>query len=207
MGQGRHFLGVRPRRQREGKACRFLQRQVARRPRVGVAEAGQEIDVGRPRPDAVDGRKGCVRVLGGERGKRGERQFAAIDGAGDRLQGADFRRRKPEPCQPRRADAQDGCRIERVKSRREPPPDGIGAGGRKLLRHNDRGKAGEAVGPAAQRRSSGRGDERDESRIGRAKRGESSVEFGFSVDAGVRHWFGLRLDHGKGERRAYLSTR
>jgi hypothetical protein len=33
-----HLLGSRPRRQRKGKPSRFLQRQIARRPRIGVTE-------------------------------------------------------------------------------------------------------------------------------------------------------------------------
>src|SRR5882672_11173387 len=47
----RERLGVRPLTQAESDAGGFLNRQIASRERIGMAEAEQQIDVGGPRPD------------------------------------------------------------------------------------------------------------------------------------------------------------
>jgi len=103
----------------------------------------------------VDRGERRVRVLGGKFAERGERKVAAGDGAGDGLERADFWRRQAKPRQPRRTGADDGGGIERIESRCEPAPDGVGAGRRKLLRDDDRSKAGKSIGPPAQRRPAG----------------------------------------------------
>ena len=41
FGERHHVLGARPHAQAEGKPRRFLQREIARRPGIGMAEAGQ----------------------------------------------------------------------------------------------------------------------------------------------------------------------
>ena len=122
--------------------------------------------------------QGSVGGLGSEIGQHGERQFAALDRAGDRLQRADFWRRQTEPRQPRRPGAEQGAVFERIERGGKPSPDRTRARGRKLLRHNDGGKPGETVRPPSQRRASGRGHERAEARIGPAQRGEAGVEIG-----------------------------
>src|SRR6202034_2804841 len=50
-----------------------------------------------------------------------ERKLLAGHGAGNCLERADFRRRKPEPLQPFRAGAQDGCGVERIEGGSKPP--------------------------------------------------------------------------------------
>jgi hypothetical protein len=164
-----------------------LQRQIAGRPGVGVAKTGQKINICSPGADAVDGGERRVRILGGKLAQRGKRQVAAFNSAGNLLQRADFGGGQSKPRQARRARAQDGRRIERIESRDEPPPNGIGARGRKLLGHNDCGKAGESIGPPAQRWPSRFGHQRDEPRIGISKRDKSSVEIGFGMNMGLCH--------------------
>ena len=146
-----------------------------------------------------------VRLVGGELAERGECEIAVRDGAGDRLERADFRRRQPEPRQPRRTGAQDRGGIERIEGGREPSPDGVGARGRKLLRHDDGGKTGETILPPSQRRPSGFGDQRDKPRIGFAKRGKRGVEIGFGMDMGVHRACPVVRGHcAKFAPRAYL---
>ena len=142
--------------------CGFLQSEIASGPGIGVAEAEQQIAVGRPRADPVDGGERRVRVLGGKFAERRERQLAARDGAGDFLERADFRRRQSEPRQPRRTRPHDGRRRERIECGGEPRPDRVGARGRQLLRHDRGGKPGEAVRPPPQRRPPGCRHEREE---------------------------------------------
>jgi hypothetical protein len=140
-----------------------------------MTKAGQQINVRGPRADAVHGGECCVRVLGGELSERGERKLTAFDGAGDFLQRADFRCGQPKPRQPRRAGAQDRRRIERLESRLEPSPNGAGARGRKLLRHDDGGEPGETIRPPTQRRPSSLRYERGETRFDFAERGKGGV--------------------------------
>src|SRR5579864_6797530 len=100
-----------------------------------MAEAGEEIDVGGPRADAVHRGKRSVRGVGGKLGEARELKLAALDGAGDRLERADLGRGKAEPREASRPGAQDRLRLERVERRFEASPDRIGARGRQLLRH------------------------------------------------------------------------
>ena len=65
-----------------------------------MAETGQQINVGGPWPDAVNGGERRVRGLGVDVAERRQRQIAAGDGAGDFLQRADFRSRQTDPRQP-----------------------------------------------------------------------------------------------------------
>jgi hypothetical protein len=153
-----------------------------------VAKARQQINVGGPGPDAVDGGQRRVRVVGSAFGKRGEREVAAAHRTGDGLERADFRRRQPDPGEPRAARAQDRCRVEGIERSFQPSPDGAGARGRKLLRYDDRGKASEAVGPPAERRPPGGGDQADEPGIDFSERGKTGVEIGLGMDMGWRHW-------------------
>ncbi len=118
----------------------------------------------------------------------GERKLAVLDGAGDRLERADFGPGQAKPRQSRRPGAQDGRGLERIERGGEPSPDRIRARGRKLLRHDDGGKTGETI---RRRRSGGRpasansAMNRGSAFPQRRKRG---VEIGFGMDMGVlRH--------------------
>jgi len=135
----------------------------------------------------MNGGQPGVRRIGWKVGQRCQRELAAQHGASDFFQRADFGRGQPEPRQPRCAGAQDDRRRERIEGLGEPSPDRRGAGGRKLLRHDDGGQAGEAIGPPPQRRSSSRRHQRGEPWIGAAERGESNVEIGVGMDVGLRH--------------------
>ena len=65
-----------------------------------MAEAGKQINVGGPWPDAVNGGEGRVRGFGVDVAERRQRKLAADDGAGDFLQRADFRSRQTDARQP-----------------------------------------------------------------------------------------------------------
>ncbi len=155
-----------------------------------MAEAGEEIDVGGPRADAVHGGKHSVGGVGGKLGEARELKLAALDGAGDRLEGTDLGRGEAEPRQASRPGAQDGLRLERVERRFEASPDRVGARGRQLLRHDDGGKPREAVRPPSQRRPPCRGQDCDEPWIGQAQRRKAGVEIGIGMNVGL-HFVGL----------------
>src|SRR6266481_1834647 len=94
------FFRVRPLRKRKGKPRAFLKGKIAGRPGIRMSEAEQEIDIGRPRADAVDGAERPMCII-----RRHIRQGLAIqhtagDGAGDLLESADFGPRQPKPAQP-----------------------------------------------------------------------------------------------------------
>ena len=133
-----------------------------------------------------------------------ERKLLAGHGAGNCLERADFRRRKPEPLQPFRAGAQDGCGVERIEGGSKPLPDCVGARRRKLLCHNDGGKSGETVRPPPQRRPPGFGDERGETRLGFAEGGQRRVKIGFGVDVGRHGRVRLGGRYANDAPRAYL---
>src|SRR5262249_47259350 len=65
LGHFRQDLGIRPLAQTEGNPCRFLNREVARGKRIGMAETEQQINIGGPRADPMqrsECRMGLVRV-------------------------------------------------------------------------------------------------------------------------------------------------
>ena len=57
-----------------------------------MAEAEQQIDVGRPRPNAVDRGQGAVCVVGRHVNEGGKIEFIARDRTGNGLEGTNFRR-------------------------------------------------------------------------------------------------------------------
>ena len=146
-----------------------------------MAQAGQQVNVGRPWADAVNGGQRRMRVVGGELADPGQRQLAPHHGARDRLEGPDFRRRQAEPGQPLRPCPHDRRGFERLERGREPPPDRTGAGGRKLLRHDGRGQAGKTLGAPPQRRPARDRDKVLEPRLGLAERQERYVEIAFAA--------------------------
>lgn len=159
-----------------------------------MAETRQQVNIGGPRPDAVDRGQCGVSIFGSKFAERLKRKLTALDRAGDFLQRADLGRRQSEPRQARRPRAQDRGRIERIKCRSEPAPDRTGACRRKLLRDDDGGQSGEAVRPPPQQRPSGFGRQVGKARINGSERGERRVEIGFGVDVGAlrSHSFNVR---------------
>ena len=77
-----------------------LEREVAGRPCVGMAEAEQEIDVGRPGPDPVQGGQPRAGLLSLHRADGGEIDLAPGDGFADRLHRPYLGLRQPQPGQP-----------------------------------------------------------------------------------------------------------
>ncbi len=183
IGEGSGFLEAGPRRQGEGEPRRLLQGEIAGRPGVGMSEAEQQVDIGRPRADAVDGAQCCMSRLGRQAGKRVAVEPARGDRLGDLLERADLRRGKAEPGEPARPRPDQGLGREGVIGRRQPPPDRIRARGGKLLRHHDASKPGKAAGPAAQRQPARHRRHRFEARVGGEQRGQSGFDVGFGVDA------------------------
>ena len=59
-----HLLHRRPRFQAEADPHRFLHSEIASRPRIAVTEAEQQINVGGPRPDAMQLRERRMRSVG-----------------------------------------------------------------------------------------------------------------------------------------------
>src|ERR1700731_4392003 len=88
IGKGDGFLGIGPDGQSEGEPRRLLQGEIAGRPGIGMAEAEQQVDVRRPRTDAVDGALRRVRRVGRQVGKRVAVEPAADDRLADLLERA-----------------------------------------------------------------------------------------------------------------------
>ena len=183
LGQRDDFLRGRPRRQREGKPRGFLQGKIAGRPGIRMAKAEQQVDVGRPRPDAVDGAQRLMGGIGRHVRQRVAIERAARDGPGDLLEGADLGRRQAEPGEPVGARPDQGLRGERIVGGGEPSPDRAGARGRKLLGHHDAGDSRKAAGAAPQRQGSGDGRHLGKPGIGREQRAKAGGDIGFGVDA------------------------
>jgi len=80
---------------------RFLYSEIATRPRIAVAEAEQQIDVGGPRADAMQRRQCGMGKVGLLLAERAEIEALGCKLARQRLQGFDLGGREAEPCQPR----------------------------------------------------------------------------------------------------------
>ena len=173
-------------RKREQQPRRLLQGEITGRPGIRMTEAEQEIDIGRPGPDAVDGGQAPMRLVGRQRVERREIELAPIDRAGDRLEGADLGPRQAGARQLGGAGAPHGLVIERIERRLEPAPDRLGARGRELLGDHDGGEARKSVRPAPQRRASGQRERVAPARIGRDQPGDRAIEIGFGVEV-ARH--------------------
>jgi hypothetical protein len=101
----------------------LLKREVARGKRVRMADAEQQIDIRGPRSDTLDRDERGMRLFGRHVPERIEIDRAVAHGAGDRLEGADFRDGKPRPLQLGRACSEDRLVMKRIESGRQPPPD------------------------------------------------------------------------------------
>ena len=99
FGQRRHLLGARARLQAQSDFNRFLYGDIAGRPGIAMAEAEQEIDVGGPRPDAVQRGERIVRGVGILVRQHIEIEALGGEFARDILQGLDLCRRQPKPAE------------------------------------------------------------------------------------------------------------
>ena len=148
-----------------------------------MSQAEQQVDVGRPRPDTVDGAQRLMCGIGRHVRQRLAIEGAAGDGPGDLLEGADFRRRQAKPGESVGARPDQGMGGERIIGGREPPPDRAGARGRKLLGNHNAGDPGKTAWAAPQRQGSGDGDHLGKPGIGRDQRAKAYGDIGFGVDA------------------------
>ena len=103
---------------------RLLDREVARGPGVGVAEAEQQINVGGPGADAVQRGQRGMRLVGLHRGDRVEVDMALRDRLADRLDRLDLGVRKAEPLELVRRARAARCRGG---TDRTPPSAGRGS--------------------------------------------------------------------------------
>ena len=122
LGERPHVAARRPRPQPEQQPRRLLQGEVAGRPGVRMTEAEQQVDVGRPGPDAVDGDQAPMRFVGRQSGERREIELAPLDRARDRLEGANLGRRQAGARQLGGAGAPHrlGTRTDRTRLRAAP---------------------------------------------------------------------------------------
>ena len=116
FGERRHFFCRRPRAQAEGQPRRFLQGKIARRPGVGVAEAGQQINVGGPWPDAMDGGERRMGFVGRQVGKRRRAATSCAMARAISFSARIFGDDRPSLGQPWRSRAHDGGRLERIEA-------------------------------------------------------------------------------------------
>ena len=86
-----HLLHRRPRFQAEADPHRFLHSEIASRPRIAVTEAEQQINVGGPRPDAMQLRERRMRSVGVFFRKHIEIEAFGTQFARDELQRLDLR--------------------------------------------------------------------------------------------------------------------
>ena len=131
----------------------FLQREVAGGEGVGMAEAEQEENVRRPRTHAFDRDQRLVGVLGVETAEAFKIEAALDDRLGEPRASARIlafdnpQARKSSSVALAISAASSG--TMRACNR---PKMAVGAGGRHLLRHDDRGESRKARLPAAKRR-------------------------------------------------------
>src|SRR5579859_2941394 len=94
-----HLLWRWPRLQSQSDLDRLLHGKVAGRPGIAMAEAKQQIHIGRPRADAVKRNQAVVRGVGVLVGEYIEVEALGSDLAGEIFQRLDLRRRQAEPAQ------------------------------------------------------------------------------------------------------------
>lgn len=162
---------------------RLLQGDVAGRPGIAMAEAGQKIDICRPGADSPHIHECGMRFIGRQGAEPVEVEGAVQHGSGDRAEGADLWPRLAGGAevlvacrgQPRGADL--------AHHLFQPLPEPAGRPGRDLLEHDDVSEAGKARRASAQGRRSVPGMERRHERAQGAQLGERGVEIGLRVDA------------------------
>src|SRR5262249_9246492 len=138
--------------QREQHAGGFLQGKVAGGPGIGVAEAEQEVDVGCPWTDSMDGSQRPMRIVSADLGERPEFEITMLDRLRNRSESLDFPLRKSGGCETRSASAQQRSMIERLDLGSQSVPNCLRARGGELLRDYDRSKSRKARLPPTERR-------------------------------------------------------
>ena len=166
----------------------FLQREVAGRPRVGMAEAEQKEDIRRPGTNAFDRDELLVRFLGRHQGERVDIQRVGDDCVGECAQRADFRRGETGGTQRFVGCVAKVPRIERRDHGAQTAEDRVGAGGRDLLRDDNGGEAFKAgLAPAQRRRSADFEHVPDRLGVLRGERGDTDRERCLAID----QWAGM----------------
>ena len=167
-----------------------------------MSQAEQQVDVGSPRTDTMDG---AERLMCGIRRHIRQRfaiEYTAGDGPGDLLEGADLRSRQTEPTEPVGSRFYQALWGERIIGGGEPTPDRTGARGRKLLGDHNAGYSGKSPRPSPQRQGSGDGRHLGKPRVGRNQRVKPCGDIGFGVDAAV-HVVAGSLGAGVGHHQDY----
>lgn len=128
--------------------------EVARGEDIGVAETEQQIDVSRPRSNAMNLAEPRVRLLGGKVGQRVEIETGTT-GRGDRPQRLDLGCGEARLPEARVAGTANGHGRQIRKGFADAVPDGPRACDRQLLADNDTGETGEPRFAATERQRTG----------------------------------------------------
>jgi len=177
-----HLFVGRTRLQRKGNARGFLQGEIARRPGIGVTEAEQQIDIGGPRPDPVQGDECLMRDIRLALGDRVEIEFALFERMRDRLDRFDLGRGKSEPAELVGARAAQRLGMERIEGALQPAPDRARTLGRQLLAADDAGEAWKSALSAAQIRLPGLIEHRRKARVRDQEQGRRGGQIGLGVE-------------------------
>lgn len=160
-------MGTSLQRQRIGD--RSLEGDVAGGKDVGMAGAGKQVDLRRPRADARQGDESSRCRLGVEQAQALQVE-AVSDGARQGKQRALLGPRQASRAHGGLSGIQQPLRGQRIDDGDQPAEDRVGAGARHLLRGDDRGKAGETRRRQAQRHITRDGANRGQSRVQRHQR-------------------------------------
>ena len=118
-----HFcegLGIRPLAQTEGDARRLLDREIARRKSIGMAEAEQKIYVGGPGPNSMQCRQRRVCLVGVHVSNRGEINAAFGDRFSDLPDRLDLWGGQAKPLEPIGASTSYGVVMKGIESGKQP---------------------------------------------------------------------------------------
>src|SRR5450759_5916701 len=126
-------LGVRPLAKPKRDARGLLHGEIARRKRIGMAEAEQQINIGGPRPDAVQRGERGVRQGGLHIADKGEIDLSFGDGFADLADRLEIGSREAEPLELAGARAAHRVVMKRIEGGKQPGADRTGARGRELL--------------------------------------------------------------------------
>ncbi len=181
-----HLFHGWPRLKTEGDFDGFLNRQISGGPCVAVTEAKQQIDVGRPRSDAVQGGQYPVGIVGGCFRERREIQPSFGDFAGDEFQGLDLGSGESQPAESVGARPPDQVVVKGIERRGDARPYRRRGEGRELLTADGRCQSGKPRFAPSQGRHARQCDQRLQSRVPLGKRGECTVEIGLGMEM-LRH--------------------
>src|SRR5262245_63519164 len=147
-------LRIRTLAQAERDPRGLLNRQIAGRECIRVAEAKQKINVGGPRTDTVQGRKRRVCFIGAHVADGGEINISVGDRLSDFPDRLDLRSRKAKALELIGARAAHGVMVKWLEGREQACADRGGTCGRKLLPADDGAEAGKSrLAPAETKRA------------------------------------------------------